>query len=150
MQGINNWFANHTDAILVTDKVNTPKEFAEQFIDKKRLMMELFSEEAIDEALRNSITPIISECMLYDLSINNIDSLKKKNVQYMAFSRRFIKEHLSFVKELKRRGLKAYVFHIGAIPHTHKSFFMNEDYVLKYEMPYIYGFYADNWIGDKE
>ncbi len=41
IDAINLWFKEHTDAILVTDKVNSPKEFASKFIDKDRLMMEL-------------------------------------------------------------------------------------------------------------
>jgi len=34
---INTWFDQHPDAILVTDKVNSPREFSSKFIDKKRL-----------------------------------------------------------------------------------------------------------------
>lgn len=47
MTAINDWFKAHPDAILVTDKVNEPRKFAGQFIDKKRLMMELFDVNSV-------------------------------------------------------------------------------------------------------
>ena len=47
MNEINNWFLEHKDAILVTDKVNFPRKFSNIFIDKQRLMMELFTLEAV-------------------------------------------------------------------------------------------------------
>lgn len=37
MQDINRWFADHPDAILVSDKTNKPKELASQFVDPSRL-----------------------------------------------------------------------------------------------------------------
>ena len=49
-EAINQWFAAHPDAILVTDKVNDPIQFAQKFVDKNRLIMELFSLMSIEEA----------------------------------------------------------------------------------------------------
>ena len=49
MQDINNWFNNHIDAILITDKINQPKKFSKIFIDPSRLNMELFDQQAIKE-----------------------------------------------------------------------------------------------------
>jgi hypothetical protein len=37
MDRINKWFSEHPDAILVTDKINEPKRFAEKFVDRNRL-----------------------------------------------------------------------------------------------------------------
>ena len=61
MQGINDWFAEHADAILVTDKVADPMRFANQFIAKERLIMELFSPMAIEEASNMGINVMISQ-----------------------------------------------------------------------------------------
>lgn len=55
MQRINMWFNQHPDAILVTDKINEPKKFSEVFTDKKRLMMELKTMEAVKEGLAAGI-----------------------------------------------------------------------------------------------
>ncbi|MFK7924365.1 MAG: sulfatase-like hydrolase/transferase, partial [Bacteroidia bacterium] len=50
LEDINQWFIEHADAILVTDKINDPETFAPQFVDKNRLMMELFSEASVLKA----------------------------------------------------------------------------------------------------
>ena len=50
MERINARFAQHPDAILVTDKIDNPQLIHEQFHFPERLMMELFSREAVERA----------------------------------------------------------------------------------------------------
>mgnify|MGYP000182746125 FL=1 len=68
MHGINEWFKNHPDATLITDKIDEPKLVAESFIDRDRLMMELFSWEAIEEAFLCKIrAPIAAQRLIFSL-----------------------------------------------------------------------------------
>ncbi|MFY0603354.1 MAG: sulfatase-like hydrolase/transferase [Flavobacteriaceae bacterium] len=142
---INQWFLEHPDAILVTDKVNTPKEFSEQFVDKQRLMMELFTWEAITNGLKENIkATIVSQNVLEDLGNNAVKKLTKNKITTVAVSRTFISENLTLLKELKKNNINVYVYHLNF--STDKD----ENYVVKYEMDHVYGIYADTWSFTKQ
>ncbi len=140
LERINNWFTQHKDAILVTDKINEPKQFSKVFIDKNRLMMELFSKNAIKEGIDAKIkSAILSQEVLDSMQGNKVEELKKMGITEVAFSRRNIAESIELLKELKKNNIRVYVYHINQ--DTGKD----EEYVTKYEMDLIYGMYADNW-----
>lgn len=140
MDSINKWFKTHPDAILVTDKVNDPTAFSKQFIDKSRLMMELFDWQAIQKSIELGIgSPIVAQNVLEKIGSNAVLKLKDVGINNVAVSRTFIKENLDLLKELKDNGIKVYVYHLN----FDKS--KDEDYVVKYEMDAIYGIYADTW-----
>ncbi|HET8810831.1 MAG TPA: sulfatase-like hydrolase/transferase [Flavobacteriaceae bacterium] len=134
---INRWFKKHPDAILITDKVNDPEAFSKVFIDKDRLMMELFSLEAAKEAQKLGIKVLLSENVLRKLDGKELETLQNLGIQRIAISRRIIKDNLGLLKKLKKAGIKTYVFHL------YNQF--DENYVLTYEIDYIYGMYADEW-----
>lgn len=137
---INNWFTNHPDAILVTDKVNNPKDFIPKFTDKSRLMMELFDEKSVKQAVNMQILSAMpSQNIIDNLKGNKVEKLLNLGVKNIAISRNFIEGNEDFLVKLKDEGIKAYAFHLN----FKKQF--NESYVLKFEMDYIYGIYADNW-----
>ncbi|QMU63871.1 MAG: sulfatase-like hydrolase/transferase [Flavobacteriaceae bacterium] len=139
MERINKWFLEHPDAILVTDKINTPKEFSEQFTDKKRLMMELFSWEAVKEGIAAGIKPVVSQSVLENLGSGAVEKLKKNNIRHIAVSRTFIAGNMDVLKRLKAHNIKVYAYHLNFSPGK------DEKYVTKYEMDAIYGVYADTW-----
>jgi len=140
MVGINKWFDEHKDAILVTDKVNEPKAFSEIFIDKNRLMMELFTLDAVKEGIDAKIkSSIPSQKVIEKLNGDKVNKLKQLGVTHIAVSRRYIAKNADFLINLKKNGIKAYVYHVNFDP------FIDEDYVVKYEMDIIYGIYADKW-----
>ncbi|MDN5210840.1 sulfatase-like hydrolase/transferase [Fulvivirgaceae bacterium BMA12] len=140
MTMINNWFKEHKDAILVTDKINKPKAFSAVFTDKKRLMMELFSLEAVKEGLAAGIKSAMpSRGVIRSLKGNKADLLKKLGVTDIAISRGDVAGNAKFYEDLKKHGIKAYAFHINV------DVTKDEKYVVKYEMDHIYGIYADNW-----
>lgn len=140
MARINRWFKAHNDAILVTDKINEPKQFSDAFIDKKRLMMELFTLKAVKEGLKAGIKAAMpSQNVIKDLRGDKVIALKKLGVTDVAVSRSDIPEDYEFFKDLKEQGIKAWVFHINFEKGK------DEKYVLNYEMDYIYGIYADKW-----
>ncbi|QRM87842.1 sulfatase-like hydrolase/transferase [Lacinutrix sp. WUR7] len=140
MVEINAWFKNHKDAILVTDKVNTPKEFADAFVDKNRLMMELFSKKAIIEANNNNIKCIAAPRIFKGLSINQkIQLIEDNNIKYISVSRKSIISNKTYYTTLKELGVKIYAYHISF------EKWKDENYTLLNEMEFIYGIYADNW-----
>ncbi|WP_378180238.1 sulfatase-like hydrolase/transferase [Aquimarina sp. SS2-1] len=140
MEIVNKWFADHPDAILVTDKVNNPKEFSEIFIDKKRLMMELFTYEAVKEAQNIGIRSAMpSQTVINNLGENKISMLRWLEVKDIAVSRRYIASNKDFLLRVKENGIKTYVYHVNFDEGK------DEKYVLENEMDYIYGFYADDF-----
>ncbi len=140
LEDINLWFDRHADAILVTDKINQPRFFASQFCDKNRLMMELFSLDAIKEATETGIrSSIVSQNVIDELGYQKLNKLLDLKISDIAVSRRFIKYNKRFLRKLKYHGIHTYVYHIN----FDKG--IDEKYVLENEIEYIYGMYADKW-----
>lgn len=142
MKGINDWFAAHSDAILITDKLNEPIEFANQFLDKKRLIMELFSEMSVEEASQNGIRPMISQETLLRMNVDKLNFLKVNDVRHVAVSRRIIARETELMLQLKEQGIKVYVYNVNFDPGK------DEKYVQENEIGLIYGMYADKWVFD--
>ena len=142
LKGINAWFAAHPDATLITDKVNDPIAFANQFVDKDRLVMELFSQMAVEEASRNSIQAMISQTPLLKIVGDKINYLKVNNVKYVALSRRIIDNETKLLLKLKEHGIKVYVYNVNFDPGK------DEKYVQENEIGLVYGMYADKWAFD--
>lgn len=138
MEGINRWFSLHPDAILVTDKVNEPARFSGKFIDKNRLMMELFSENAVIEGLEVGILSAMPNWSLINKGLSP-SRLQDMGVNSVAVSRRKIADNLSLLKELKERGINVYVYHVNF--DTGKD----EEYVICHDMNFIYGLYSDSY-----
>ncbi|MEX0288866.1 MAG: interleukin-like EMT inducer domain-containing protein [Flavobacteriaceae bacterium] len=144
MDGINKWFGAHPDAILITDKVSDPIRFAKQFNYKDRLIMELFSVMAIEEAAKHGISPMISQTPLNKLKGDKIAYLKANNVKHAAISRRIIRNNIGLLKKLREHDIKVYVYNVNFDPGK------DERYVLKNEIGLVYGMYADKWVFDRE
>lgn len=144
IKGINQWFAEHPDAILITDKTNKPLTFANQFVDKERLMMELFTHDSLESAIRNGIEGIISTVPLSQIKGDKITYLKNKNVKFVAIPRTNIPAQKKLLNQLRRNNIKVYVYQVNVEPGK------DEKYVLENEIGIVYGMYADNWIFDPE
>jgi glycerophosphoryl diester phosphodiesterase len=140
LKEINQWFYEHPDAILVTDKVSKPKEFSEVFIDKKRLMMEVFSMNAFQQAKKAGIkAAFISENILNEMQGNIASQLEKMGATHVALSRQSIEFRKDLLNQLKEKNIKVYVFHVNF------DVGKDEEYVLDYELDFVYGMYADYW-----
>lgn len=142
LKGINAWFAAHPDATLVTDKVNDPIAFANQFVDKDRLIMELFSQMAVEEASQNGIHAMISQTPLLKIVGDKINYLIVNNVKYVALSRRIIANKTKLMLQLKEQGIKVYVYNVNFDAGK------DEKYVQENEIGLVYGMYADKWAFD--
>ena len=140
MDAINAWFRDHPDAILVTDKVNEPEQFAAQFVDKDRLIMELFSLEAVDEAIRAGVKVMPSEKVLDAIKGDKITWLQGRGIQQVAHSRIKFQRDLPFFKACKANGIRVYVYHVNA------ELGKDEAFVLCNDFDYVFGMYADNWM----
>ncbi len=143
MEGINKWFAAHPDAILFTDKVNDPIAFANGFVDKNRLVMELFSLMAVEEASKSGIKAMISQVPLGKIKGDKLAYLSANNVRYVALSRRVIANQTALLLDLRKAGIRVYVYNVNFDPGK------DEKYVQENELGLVYGMYADKWVFDQ-
>ena len=137
MTAINEWFAAHEDAILVTDKINEPKRFAEQFLFKNRLIMELFSWKAVNEALEIGVKAMPSENLIFGAS-DIEQTLNNLKIRHIAISRFLIAGNEELLIRLKNKGIKTYVYHVN------DEVGKDEKYVFENELHLITGMYADD------
>lgn len=144
MEGINTWFEQHPDASLVTDKVTDPISFADAFIDKDRLIMQLYSVMAIEKASEHGIHTMITQEALLELKDDKINFLKVNNVVYVGLSRKIIKSQKKLILQLKDEGIKVYVYNVNY------DLGKDEAYVQENEIGLVYGMFADKWISDMQ
>lgn len=134
MNAINQWFMTHSDAILVSDKVNEPTRFSSKFADKSRLMMELFTLDAVKEGLTCGIkSAIASESVVYETN-SSVDALVNLGVKHIAISRNIIRGNEAWFERAKLNNLDAYIYHV-----------FDEELEVSNYMRYVYGMYADQW-----
>ncbi|MBE0499463.1 MAG: sulfatase-like hydrolase/transferase, partial [Campylobacterales bacterium] len=137
---INKWFKDHPDAILVTDKVNTPADFSSKFVDKKRLMMELFTWEAVNEGINAKIKSAMpTGGILNKIKGDKITYLKQLGITDIAAGRGIVDSQKELVEKIVTSGINIFAFHINF------SKGKDEKYVVCSERNYFYGMYADIW-----
>ncbi|WP_373518375.1 hypothetical protein [Pricia sp.] len=144
MEGINAWFTAHADATLVTDKVNDPIAFSNAFVDKSRLIMELFSVMAVEQASQHGINTMMSHKPFFGMKGDKLNFLAVNNVKYVALSRRAIEKNKELMLQLKEQGVKVYVYHVNFDEGK------DEKYVQENEIGIVYGMYADKWVFDPD
>ena len=127
---------------MVTDKINDPITFAGSFVDKDRLIMELFSPMAIEEATKNGIQAMISQQPLMRIVGDKMNYLLINDIKYVALSRRIIASKTKLMLKLKENGIKVYVYNVNFDPGK------DEKYVQENEIGLVYGMYADKWVFD--
>ena len=137
---INEWFTKHSDAILVTDKINEPKLFSECFYDKSKLMMELFTIEAVKEGIEVNIKSAMpSQNVIDKLEGDKLKILKDLGVKNIAVSRGYFFKNINFFKMLKENDIRVFLYNIYSLG-------VDENFVVKFEMDNFYGIYADEWF----
>ncbi len=143
MADINAWFERHPDAVLVTDKINKPALFSSQFVDPRRLMMELFTMDAVREGLAHGVVVMPNmEKVVSTMGDHRVQQLKDRGITYVTASRRLISGNADLFRELKEAGIRVYVFHVNYDPGK------DEEYVVNNEFGLVYGMYADHWSFD--
>ncbi|WP_163336844.1 sulfatase-like hydrolase/transferase [Desulfopila sp. IMCC35008] len=137
---INNWFDQHPDATLVTDKTNEPLQFSSKFVDSSRLIMELFSVDALFQAKEVGVASYMPNWRIIgDFSEQKVQMLIDLGITDIAVSRRKIATHLEQMKLLKNKGIRLFVYHVNEDPG------IDESYVLCNDMDLVYGMYADDF-----
>ncbi|PHI21466.1 hypothetical protein CEQ90_03450 [Lewinellaceae bacterium SD302] len=140
MEMINEWFSTHPDAILVSDKVNDPVRFAREFVDKSRLIMELFSFDAIRAARGLGLMDVlVTEKLTNELGGNWVKRLGELEAGGLAISINTIMKNPDRYRKLKKAGIKTYAFHIG------NNHLRDENFMARYGLDLAYGLYADEW-----
>jgi lipoteichoic acid synthase len=141
------WFNNHQDAILITDKINSPTLFSSIFPHHNRLIMELFQYDSIKAAINLGIDVLASEIVVEKLKFQQPYSKYFENIDYIAISQNYLLQNLQYVKILNQKGIKPIVFGMNdyflnqgdeSIIFNEKDFFNNYNY-------YIHGLYVDNF-----
>jgi len=140
MKEINYWFEQHPDAILITDKINSPYQMANTFIDPSRLRMEINHPDSLESALTFNLNGIMmGEMIVTKASSVTLKKWYEKGVKFAVVSRSFIHEHPSKTKFMKELGIKVFV---------HNPEYENDldlDYMINYELDFVFGVYADDW-----
>ena len=135
MKAINRWFFLHPDAVLVSDKLNLPKKLSDVFLDKSRLMMELFTWNAVEEALvANILGPMPTDYLLDKIDGDIVRFLHDKNIYNIAGSRRMSK---MLAKKLADNGIRVFAFHVNFDEGK------DEQFVMCNERQFFFGLYAD-------
>jgi hypothetical protein len=157
MDAINNWFQEHLDAILITDKLNDPRRIYDEFQFRDRVVMELFTWDAVDKAIVLGIKPMVSENLVFGYSkkamelgipfspIKNISEveqiLEEKKIKHICMNRICLLGREFFLKRVKEKGIKNYVYFLGS-PLVYGQ--PAEQYIWNYDMKMCYGMYADD------
>jgi hypothetical protein len=105
--------------------------------------MELFSWEAVYEAVEIGVEPMPSENLVFDSLLSETERLqrfKNLNIKYIAISRRSIANNENYLQKLKNQGVKAFVFHLNFDAGK------DEKYVYENELSTVWGMYADNLV----
>ena len=114
-----NWFLEHPDATLVSDKLDDALIISKVFKKiENNLIIELFTDNSINKALSNNISKIlISHKILWrnKFSKKYLNYLlNTKNAPYgFAVSRHAIYENPEFFKTAKSLGFKVYAYHVN-------------------------------------
>jgi glycerophosphoryl diester phosphodiesterase len=143
IDAINSWFTNHPSAVLVTDKVNLPLEFSKKFLYKDRLMMELFTWDAVKKGIDLKIkSSMPTGNLLFKINGNKVSFLKKLGITDIAISRRVINDNSALINSIVKSGINLFAFYLNFDSGK------NEKYVICNESQYFYGIYADKWDFD--
>jgi len=138
MHKINDWFLKHKDAILVTDKINTPIDFSNQFTDKNRLIMELFTWKAVKDAIDAKIKFAMPTFgILKQIRGDKIKFLNQLKITKVAASRSKAYTDKNLIANLNNANIDIFAFHINDSK--------DETYVICNERKYFYGIYANTW-----
>ena len=140
---INSWFNKNKNTFLVTDKVNEPNKFLNSLkISKDRVIMELFTWQAIIQAKNIGINVMASWEVFFGMSDLEIFNLIKDNeINYLA-----VPNSLIYTKQdlLKKIMPLAKIYSWGSYEKISNNFGnKTESFVLCNEYNYIYGVYMD-------
>lgn len=155
---INDWFDEHKDTFLVTDKIEDIGLIEKQLnLDKSRIIIEVFNKQVLEElvAKEYQVIPLLG---LIRQIPNPISYLKQRKIKYISTShkikRLFKKNHLHYwlnlfsptlERDLLNNGFKFYAFNLNQ-----KKKNISELELMCNYSDVFYGIYADKWTFDKK
>lgn len=138
LSDVEDWFRRHPDAILVTDKVNDPRAVADKFRMKDRLIMELFSWDAIESARLLGIKSAMPSWQLIESSNMDVEELREMGIKHVAITKGKIIPNFDFIKDAKAAGIKFYAFNVNITKHENPELHFACSY-----LDIVYGMYLD-------
>ncbi|WOC01180.1 MULTISPECIES: glycerophosphodiester phosphodiesterase family protein [Providencia] len=135
---INNWFSEHEDATLITDKINNPALITSLFIDKDRLKMELFSKESLiaggklfDGGMANydAFSKILQTPSAKMLFIPKANYLKNNNIKYIVTGAPTTMKDKLRLKIIRSLDVQVYMFFFGTHEQVEEQINKNRDYL---------------------
>ncbi len=136
---LHDWFKNHPDAKLLTDKINDPKAVSQVFTSKHQLMMKVHSTPALKTAKSLDLEFVMHENVLNALKTNPLQKLLDYKTKHILISRKSIAAKKELLLKLKEAGIKTYASHVNFEKGKDELFMYNN------EKGFIYGFCADVW-----
>lgn len=136
---LHDWFKNHPDAKLLTDKINDPKAVSQVFTSKHQLMMKVHSTPALKTAKSLDLEFVMHENVLNALKTNPLQKLLDYKTKHILISRKSIAAKKELLLKLKEAEIKTYASHVNFEKGKDELFMYNN------EMGFIYGFCADVW-----
>ena len=150
---ITKWFLLNKDSYLLTDKIDDPIKILNNFRKiKDRIIIELFTQESINKAIKNNIGNIlISQRVLWRNNYNEkylkILAQNKSNILGFAVNKSKVFENPKFFKKARKLGFKVYVYGINEKSNYNLIEKNNEKQTLCSLNGLIDGIYADFVVG---
>ena len=135
MDRINQWFADHPDATLVTDKIRSPDKVLAVFDFPKRLLMEIFTKEGLAEALRYD--PAIAMPNLTLVRRMGGQAILDADIRYVAAAFKTMEANPDLTDLLHENGVRIYGYGL------HHYADIDEDYVVRFGLDRFHGLYVD-------
>jgi len=137
LSDLNQWFAQRTDAYLVTDKVTDFRQLLEGFAHVDRLIVEVFSvadfHRALDAGVRYPMLSLRS-AMYEDGEEAITDLLRTHPVKFVAVSSKVTSEYRNLLTRLRRNQSCVYVFTSSEPEFLRPNF-----------RGLVYGAFSDSW-----
>jgi hypothetical protein len=153
---INNWFLEHKDAYLVTDKINDAELFSEQIlVNKTNIIVETFDLKSSMDFINRGYKIMPNYYFLKNLN-DPLQFLNENNIQFVTISQKNKKNlypnlfnnfknfiGINFEKKLLNNGIKFYAYNLNEKDKV------SEKIIICEYSDIFFGIYADNWDFNK-
>ncbi|ANQ52180.1 sulfatase-like hydrolase/transferase [Flammeovirga sp. MY04] len=144
MNLINQWFAKHTDAVLMTDNPISPKKLINLFVDNQRLMLKVFNMNDLDEALKLNFRTVIPHFdLINEMNEKQIKEYVDKGVQYYTMEYYNSVDQNEQINYYSSLGLQPICYGLDLSSY-------NVDFYVKYHMDNIKAFLIDDYNFEKK
>ncbi|MBB3699188.1 sulfatase-like hydrolase/transferase [Flammeovirga yaeyamensis] len=141
---INDWFSEHPDAILLTDRINSPIHFSKQFIDKDRLMMQVYDKTALNEAIQLNLNAVIPRVeLLKEMDEAEIKKYVNIGIEFYTIEYNNTVDENNTVNYFSSLGLQPIYYGLDLSSY-------DVDYFVKYHMDDVKALIVDDYNFEKK